>query len=86
MRSLGKIIPVSILVVLIICLFLDGGEYGALLEPLASVTIEPLKSVRQSHKNREILCQNGRRLPGAHTQNQSSSFFGLSESPLKIIL
>ena len=61
-------------------------EYGALLEPDASVTIEPLKSVRQSHKKREILCQNGRRLPGAHTQNQSSSFFGLSESPLKIIL
>jgi DNA replication protein DnaC len=64
----------------------DLFEYGALLEPLASVTIEPLKSVRQSHKNREILCQNGRRLPGAHTQKQSSSFFGLSESPLKIIL
>ena len=41
-------------------------EYGALLEPLASVTIEPLKSVRQSHKNREILCQNGRRITGAH--------------------
>ena len=32
-------------------------EYGALLEPVASVTIAPLKSLRQSHKNREILCQ-----------------------------
>jgi hypothetical protein len=61
-------------------------EYGALLEPVASVKNAPLKSLRQSHKNREILCQNGRRLPGAHTHNQSSSFFGLSESPLKIIL
>ena len=37
--------------------FENFGEYGALLEPVASVTIAPLKSLRQSHKNRELLCQ-----------------------------
>ena len=35
----------------------DFSEYGALLVAVASVKIAPLKSLRQSHKNREILCQ-----------------------------
>lgn len=44
-------------------------EYGALIESLASLVIEPPKSARQSHKNSELLCQSGRRITGAHTQS-----------------
>ena len=34
-------------------------EYGTLIEPIASIVIEPPKSERQSHMNRELLFQSG---------------------------
>ena len=44
-------------------------EYGALLEPVASVKIAPPKSLKQSHKNRKILCQ--KRVPAYQTPSRT---------------
>ena len=84
MRSLGKIIPVSILVVLIICLFLDGGIKKAVLkQSLNEELVEKLivGSYVELPENTYIICtsENIRNVKVVR-KDVFSSIFGTSSS------